>query len=101
MMRGRRTRPCRLGVAVRVAGRSGERAIREHALELIGLAGLIAEERAGRGMPRQRVGRVELQVVAAVAAKVAVLEVPQLASRAGADVRRSDEDRRVVGEAER
>src|SRR5207302_8594144 len=76
--------------AVGVALRGGEAAVRLIRLNLPRLAGLIEEVGAGGGVPRQRIGAVELQDVAAVAAQVAVLVVPHVAAGGVTDVRGAD-----------
>src|SRR5438045_3484849 len=85
-----------LRVTIGVAGGAGERAVRKHALELILLARLGDGEEAGRRVPREQVRAVELDDHGTVATQVAVLVVPQLASRGVANVGRADEDCGVV-----
>src|SRR5437667_12662081 len=100
-MVGRRpAAPGRFRVAVAIAGRPGQVRIREIALELVGLTGLIDPERAGCRSPLKGIAAVKLELVTAVAAEIAVLVVPELAPRAVADKRRPNEGRHVVGRVE-
>ena len=72
----------RLSLAVDVARARRQRDVGLVAPGFPRLTGLRDEERAGRRVPREVVVTVQLQHVPAVAAQVAVLEVPELAAGA-------------------
>src|SRR5216684_6872339 len=76
-----------LGVAVGVARGAGQRTIGQYAFQLVRLPGLNDGEGAHSAAQRQEIGARQLEDVAAVAAQVAVLEVPELASRSVTNVR--------------
>src|ERR1044071_10162288 len=88
----------RVRVIVGVAVGAAERQEWKSALELVRLTGLVDAEYSDARFPRKLVDAAELDQMAAVAAEITIFEIPQLASGTVGDVRRADEDRRVIGD---